>query len=253
MHIPHDATTIPAALRPQLLLSDSDLADEIVKMTDHLTGEIFAPLVSPDRLVLFPVSRLVVDVERFERDECEPMSRRGMGAIYTHTSDGRPLRAVLTAQEREDLMAKYYRPHHRRLEQVVTDAIAQSGRALVIDCHSFPAVALPYEEDSHSARPDARPDICIGTDSFHTPDALCEEFVRAFTSAGFSVKINFPFAGSIVPASRHGKDQCVESVMVEVNRGLYLEEATGHTKPNAGKVGSLIRSAIHSAISAYRA
>jgi len=41
---------------------------------------------------VFPVSRLVVDVERFPDDEDEPMAGRGMGAVYTRLSSGERLR-----------------------------------------------------------------------------------------------------------------------------------------------------------------
>lgn len=78
----------------------------------------------------------MVDVERFPDDADEPMAARGMGAVYTATSQLTPLRRRLSAGERQALMLE---PH---------------GRCLVIDCHSFPSAALPYEmADSSNARP----------------------------------------------------------------------------------------------------
>jgi hypothetical protein len=41
---------------------------------------------------VFPVSRLVVDPERFVDDATEPMAACGMGVIYTQTSQRMPLR-----------------------------------------------------------------------------------------------------------------------------------------------------------------
>ena len=37
--------------------------EELRRMTDHFTDEIFASLVEQDRAVIFPISRLVLDPE----------------------------------------------------------------------------------------------------------------------------------------------------------------------------------------------
>jgi N-formylglutamate amidohydrolase len=68
-----------------------------------------------------------------------------------------------------------------------------------------------------------RPDICIGTDDFHTSAALSESFWSAFQLAGWSVSLNDPFAGALVPGSRYRSDKRVGAVMVEVNRRLKVD------------------------------
>ncbi len=40
----------------------------------------------------------------------------------------------------------------------------------------------------------------------------------------WSVGINRPYAGTLVPTTFYGKDQRVLSVMIEVNRRLYLTD-----------------------------
>ena len=219
LHIAHDSTEVPGAVRSQFVLSDAQLARELGRMTDHHTLALFSALALPAQTVRAPVSRLVVDVERFAGDDDEPMAGRGMGAVYTTASDLQPLRRPLTAAQREDLMRTYYWPHHERFEAAVTAALAQHGRCLVIDGHSFSANALPYERAAPGSE---RPDICIGSDAFHTPDAMARAFVREFERARWHVMLNEPFAGAIVPLSRYRRDKRVTSVMVEVNRRLYL-------------------------------
>ncbi|MEK8051966.1 N-formylglutamate amidohydrolase [Ideonella sp. DXS22W] len=232
IHLPHDAVTIPPAVRGQFVLDEVELAAEVGRMTDHCTQALFVPPAEAGGgvcAVRAAVSRLVVDVERFADDHDEPMAARGMGVIYTRTADGQALRRPLAPAEREALLAEHYRPHHARLEAAVASALSHHGRCLVIDAHSFPAKALPYEQ-ADAGTP--RPDICIGTDDFHTPPALAHAFVSAFAEAGWRVAVNQPFAGALVPASRYHRDIRVAAVMVEVNRGLYLDEAG--TTPLAG-------------------
>jgi N-formylglutamate amidohydrolase len=77
-----------------------------------------------------------------------------------------------------------------------------------------------------SQAPD-RPDICIGTDSFHTPPALTARVRRFFEDRKFSVDVDSPYSGTIVPQSHYRKNRSVESIMVELNRSLYMDERTG--------------------------
>ena len=220
-HIPHSSLVIPEAHRQPFVLSDTELDFELLRMTDGYTDELFDAL--PGVAVTFPVSRLVVDVERFEEDHLEPMSSRGMGVLYTQTHDQRPLRRLLADEERRLLLDKYYRPHHQALEAAVERALLTQGRALLLDCHSFPSRALPYEMFDHQTRPE----IGIGTDAFHTNDGLVARAVMAFARRGFSVALNKPFPGTITPLKFYGREQRVQSVMIEVRRDLYMDESTG--------------------------
>jgi N-formylglutamate amidohydrolase len=101
--------------------------------------------------------------------------------------------------------------------------VCRHGRCLVVDCHSFPSFPLPYELDQS---PD-RPDICIGTDAFHTPAKLADEVIAGFQLHGYTVALNRPFAGSLVPAKFYRNDANVAALMIEVNRALYMDEQTG--------------------------
>lgn len=75
-------------------------------MTDLHTADLFGGV--PDCDVVAPVSRLLVDVERFQDDAREPMAARGMGVLYSHTHDLKPLRRELSLEEREELLANYH-------------------------------------------------------------------------------------------------------------------------------------------------
>lgn len=250
LHVPHDSTTVPAEVRAQFVLDDAGLALELDRMTDHRTLAIFAEPSSDAAVVHAPVSRLVVDVERFPDDADEPMAARGMGAIYTTTSHLTPLRRRLSADEREALMQQYYRPHHARLEAAVSAAIDGHNRCLVIDCHSFPSEALPYEMADPSR---TRADICIGTDDFHTSAALADAFESAFRRIGWRVSVNEPFAGAMVPNSRYRRDSRVGAIMVEVNRRLYLREFETTVTPDFLHVARRIRETCVEAISSFGA
>jgi len=209
LHVPHSSTVIPSDC--PFLLTEAQLTLELDKLTDHHTQTLFN-CVGATKIV-FPVSRLVVDPERFIQD---PMESVGMGVVYTHTTDGEVLR-VISDVDRLALIDTYYHPHHAALTRIVDGCLEQHGRCLIIDCHSFPAQPLPYESDRN------RPGICIGTDTYHTSAELRDCLSAAFEALGYLVAIDSPFSGTIVPLKHYHTDQRVSSVMIEVNRSLYAD------------------------------
>ena len=237
LHVPHDSAQVPAWTRPQFAVDDATLQRELARMTDHRTFDLFA---SGQRCacVRAEASRLVVDVERFVDDDQEPMAARGLGVLYRATSDGAVLRHPIDEPTRARLLAEFYAPHHERLEAAVAAALAPHGRCVVIDCHSFPREPLPFEDASL-----LRPQICIGTDVFHTPPQLRDAFVAEFAREGWSVAVDTPFAGALVPATRFRRDARVTAVMVEVERELYLDPATWLPRADFATVAARVQAA----------
>lgn len=220
LHIPHSSDLMPEEFRDQIILSNDELAKELLLMTDSFTDELFG---SPEAsIVRFPISRLLVDVERFSEDAEEPMSKVGMGMIYTKTAHGKNLKRDLEANEKEELF-EYYQKHHEELTNAVNKELKQNGKAVIIDCHSFPSNPLPCDVNQETPRPD----FCIGTDSFHTPSELTEILGNNIKNKGYSLGINIPYEGTIVPMDYYRKDSRVISIMIEVNRNLYMDEQSG--------------------------
>lgn len=245
LHIPHASSFIGDDVRASFCVDDASLADELLQMTDWFTNELFGLEERLATSVVYPVSRLVVDPERFEDDEHEPMASRGMGVIYTHTSRRSPLRSFLDAVTREQLLYAHYRPHHERLTSAVDAALAAWNSCLVVDCHSFGSTPKAYEFDQSLSRPD----ICLGTDAFHSPRMLVDAAQEMFADAGFMVALNRPFSGALVPSSHYRVDSRVMALMVEVNRGLYMDEHSGQRLPAFGEVQERIQRVVRAIIS----
>ena len=226
IHIPHASRVVPPDVRDTLLLDDERLEQEIEQITDHYSDDLFALSDPQAHALIYPVSRLVVDPERFLDDAAEPMSRHGMGAVYTRTLSGDSLREDLSPEDRRQLLAAYYHPHHEQLQEATRAALEAYGRALIIDCHSYPERPFPFEDPI-----DPRPELCIGTDAFHTPKWLYELARTLGEDLGLSVGRNSPFAGSLVPSLYFGQDARVLSVMLELRRDVYMDEETGEKLP----------------------
>jgi N-formylglutamate deformylase len=245
-HLPHTSLHIPPGERAGILLDDDALEAELLRLTDRHTDRLFAWIRDlGGTLLLNRVSRLVVDPERFPDDAREPMAMVGQGAVYTRTADGDPLRAVDPGQ-RSRLMARWYEPYHAALEGIVAGTLDAFGACLVLDAHSFATVPLPSEPDQD---PD-RPDVCLGTDPYHTPRALAAGLATALGEEGFTVAVDRPFSGSLVPLRWYGEEPRVTSIMIEVRRGTYMDEGTGEPHAGFGDVARRLRRAVARGIEA---
>jgi len=228
-HIPHASRKVPHEQRRFIVLGDERLSAELLALTDAYTDELFsAHSKAGDSIVRFPISRLVVDPERFPDDDGEIMNKIGMGVVYWKTSKGELLRNPPAMEQKRRLLQDYYFPHHARLTAAIKNDLAEHGSALIMDCHSFPSFPLPFELDQNKDRPD----ICVGTDPYHTQENLIGALEAAILRHGFSFSLNKPYSGSLVPLEYYHKDRRIISVMIEVNRRLYMEESTGRKSGN---------------------
>ncbi|MEU0968381.1 N-formylglutamate amidohydrolase [Streptomyces sp. NPDC005917] len=242
LHVPHSARAVPAGVRAGIVLDDAALERELDHITDAHTAEIAAAAaglaeVTPWRFVN-RLSRLVVDPERFP-DEREEMLAVGMGAVYTRTTHRHVLRDG--SFDPEPLVERYFRPYARAMTEAVAGRLAATGRAVVIDVHSYPSRALPYE--LHGAGP--RPPVCLGTDGFHTPAELAKAAREAFAGCG-ETGLDSPFGGAYVPLEFYGTDERVGALMVEIRRDLYMTEPGGPAGAGADRLAAALAALVDS-------
>ena len=100
--------------------------------------------------------------------------------------------------ERDALLGTYFSPYHADLARLVRERLTTDDRCLLLDCHSFATEPLASEPDQ---TPD-RPDVCIGTDAFHTPPALADAIVERTCCGGLGRRGGSTIRGTIVPMSR---------------------------------------------------
>jgi len=234
VHVPHASVDIPAAYRADFLLPDNELEYQAKWSADLYCDELFD--IKESRRIFARQNRLVCDVERFRDDRLESCAALGNGLYYINTLLGvslRPDDPVI----RNKILSEVYDPHHKRLTAAVDEALENNDACLIIDGHSFMEDMAIYDRQFKEMKlswrvvngvrkADGLPDFCIGTDSFHTPDFLrdgAHEFLRGL---GYSTETDRPFAGAIVPMKHYQKDRRVFSLMIEVNRRLYLQNGT---------------------------
>jgi N-formylglutamate amidohydrolase len=215
LHIPHSSINIP--LIDGYINDTEKINHELIKLTDWYTDELF--YAETERMIITPFSRIFCDVERFENDEQEIMSKVGMGLLYESFDDGSLLRKVSPVL-RANIIKNYYWKHHNKLLDEVNQQIINHGNCLIVDCHSYPSKPLIRDLDLTAIRPDFN----IGIDKYHTPQKLIDASIVYFKQRGYSLGVDWPYKGTIVPLAHYQRNKKVKSIMLEVNRALYLNE-----------------------------
>lgn len=223
---PHSGNVYPQAFRDASILSAAQLRRNEDMFVERLVAGAVcagAPLLS----ARFP--RCYVDVNRAP-DElpqawCDTpiketvRAQAGIGVVPTHMGERSPIyRKTPSRADAQARLTQLYHPYHAALRGLIADAKACFGQALLIDCHSMPGFAPMGSR---------RPDIILG-DRFGRschPETLFT-LRQILQSEGFSVAVNYPYAGGFVTEHYGQPDTGVEVVQIEINRDLYLNPVT---------------------------
>ena len=94
---------------------------------------------------------------------------------------------------------------------------------ILVDCHSFSKEIIMFDE-----RKFGLPDICVG---FNEYSATADFVLKYFRELGYKVKENYPYSGSMIPdCFLMRPNPNFFSVMIEVNKKLYLESRENFKK-----------------------
>lgn len=159
-------------------------------------------------------------------------SRLGIGLCWTRVPPaGGPLYdRPLSADEVFARVERYHRPYQAQLRTLLDRTHTRWGAVWHVNCHSMQEVASAM---STQERGTPRPDFVLGD----LDGAACEPgftaTVRDFLGArGYSVAVNDPYKGMELVRASGDPDRQRHSLQIEVNRKLYMDEAT--REPNDG-------------------
>jgi N-formylglutamate amidohydrolase len=213
------------------------------KSEDCFVDELFsgaAALGAPLIAARFPRAYLDVNREPYELDPDlfdEPLpdfantqSVRvvgGLGTIARIVADGEEIyRNRLPVGEALRRIDQLYVPFHAALADLLEQTRRQFGYAILIDCHSMPSALM-----AQAGGP--RPDFVIGDRFGASCDSRLTRFLKeGITTLGYDVQLNRPYAGGYITEHYGRPHRGVQAIQLEVNRGLYLDEAT--FKPTVG-------------------
>jgi N-formylglutamate deformylase len=171
-----------------------------------------------------------IDPELLAEDWPEPLapsekSRKGLGLIRRFVVPGVVVNAEpLSNKEIRQRIQSVYRPYHEALSDLIAEVRQTHGKVMHVDWHSMKSKGNAMTPDGPGA---SRPDFVV-SDGHGTTSGqeLVNTIVVALEDCGYSVSVNEPYSGGTI-VKRYGRPHDrVDSVQIEINRALYLEEST---------------------------
>lgn len=149
----------------------------------------------------------------------------GKALIWRTLDDGRPIYGRrLSVDEVLHRIERYHRPYHEALRALLDAAHAAFGVVVHLNCHSMNAVGGAMGEGGAG---NARADIVLGDRDASTCAPELTAFVRDTLAArGYDVKVNDPYKGVELVRAYADPAAGRHSLQIEVNKRLYMDEAT---------------------------
>lgn len=157
----------------------------------------------------------------------------GLGSIARIVAEGQEIYTrKLTFAEARRRIETVHQPWHAKLSELLAEAKAAFGCALLVDWHSMPSAAASGEAYGGGRRRRAC-DMVLG-DRF---GAACAPSVtslveRELEAMGYLVARNAPYAGGHTTEHYGRPAEKTYALQIEINRAIYLDEAS--MRPNHG-------------------
>ncbi|MCK4508590.1 MAG: N-formylglutamate amidohydrolase [Desulfuromonadales bacterium] len=167
----------------------------------------------------------------------------GMGVIRRYALPKVPIYdRRLTVADIDTRLTLCYDPYVKALEDILSEATSVHDNLWYLDCHSMKSVGNAMNDDSGLARPDFSVSNGVGQTS--SSEAL--EFIGStLKSFGYHVGINEPYKGGDLIHRAHRLQPTCESIQIEINRALYMDETRFTKNANFTKVQEDVSSLMH--------
>lgn len=151
-------------------------------------------------------------------------SVKGLGLLKAKSRYGEPFQErKLTVDEIMARLNNYHRPYHAELKDNIERMHKAYGFVYQISCHCMSAIGAPTHPDPGQARAD----FCIGNLDGKTASPEFMEFLRkTLVDMGYTCTVNVPYAGGELNRRYGDPANGIESVMLEINKKLFIDIKT---------------------------
>ena len=158
-------------------------------------------------------------------------TEKGIGLVWRLLDTGEPIYArKLRAAEVQARIATCYAPYHKAVRDAINAAHKHYGAVWHVNCHSMPATSSVISEEGPGV---ARADFVLGDrDGSTCAPAFTAIVATTLRGMGYDVRINDPYKGVELVRAYSDPAAHKNSLQIEVNRRLYMDEASRERNAN---------------------
>lgn len=239
--IPHSGEKVPD-LTPWL----KNLSEEVLMCdVDRYVDRLYTPNLEKLQIPYIKTEwhRYAADLNRIPEDvdassvigNTTPAGTHNRGfhwVVTTHNQNLLP--QPMPEDTHRALTQLIYEPFHQQVRDLVARLRNQGAQNIFhIDAHSMPSLGTAMHRDPGQRRADIVISDCSG-------QSCLPEFrdlvIAAYAVAGFRVGYNWPYMGGRVTEQYGHPEKNHQSIQVELNRDLYMDEKTKKLKPQSAEV-----------------
>ena len=236
---PHSGTEYPLDFNhqadfAQLRQAEDSYVDELYKHVSSIGG-VFLDAKFPRSYIDPNRSEndfILEDLHEKNNSACEIKfkptikSQLGIGLVWLKIPpNGEPMyRDKITLKQLMHRVNTYHRPYHKILKNMLDNTYKKFGKFYHVDAHSMQNQATAMSDQSQGTK---RPDFVIGDrEGTSCKRRFTDLIVDFLKSLNYSVDVNYPYKGMELVRAYSDPLQNKNSVQIEVNRKLYMNEET---------------------------
>ena len=236
---PHSGTEYPLDFNhqadfAQLRQAEDSYVDELYKHVSSIGG-VFLDAKFPRSYIDPNRSEndfILEDLHEKNNSACEIKfkptikSQLGIGLVWLKIPpNGEPMyKDKITLKQLMHRVNTYHRPYHKILKNILDNTYKKFGKFYHVNAHSMQNQATAMSDQSQGTK---RPDFVIGDrEGTSCKRRFTDLIVDFLKSLNYSVDVNYPYKGMELIRAYSDPLQNKNSVQIEVNRKLYMNEET---------------------------
>lgn len=238
--IPHSGEKIPPQTPWLQTLPEDVLMCDVDRYVDVLYEPALHKLQVP--FVKTEWHRYAADLNRIPEDvdstsvkgHSNPAGMHNRGFHWVVTTYNHPLMTTpMELSDHQALVKLIYEPFHEGVKGLYRQLHEKGYKTTYhIDAHSMPSVGTSMHRDPG----ERRADIVVSDSKGKSCDPRFKDLViAAYATAGFKVAYNWPYFGGRVTEQYGDPQRGQNTLQVEMNRELYMDEKTKKLKAEAAK------------------
>jgi N-formylglutamate deformylase len=246
LSIPHRGTQFPDELKDNYVPELKEVLDDTDWFLEKLYD--FAPQLGITTIYA-KYSRWVIDLNR--EPNSKPLYDDGRiitalcpttdffgNNIYKH-KDFEPDDAEILRR-----LENYFRPYHRKIDEIIVDLKNEFGQVIFWDAHSI-------RRRVETIRREAFPDFILGNNDGKTAaEKLIETTLNSLKQSDWQINHNDPFKGGFLTRSKGNSRENVHALQLEMSKDLYMDSSELiYDDKKAERVKTLLRTTFENLVS----